>query len=188
MTLAPSSHPALTRDARSWPVLPERNGYEMVEGRWERMAMGNKSLHAAGNITHRLWLFTQTDGGLLLLNESSIQIWPDSPSTYRKPDGMYFAPGRLPGDIVPDEHIHVVPDLVIEGISKNEKGEDILLKTVAYLEAGVRLVWAVYPQTRVVMVYRPARSVSWLSLGDVLSGEDVIPGFSVSVDQIFASV
>ncbi|MFN0094380.1 MAG: Uma2 family endonuclease [Dehalococcoidia bacterium] len=185
MVQAPPTVTAVV-DSCVWPELPERNGYEMVDGQWVRMPIGNKSLHAAGRVIRELWLVTEARGhGRVLQNESSIQVWPGSPNTYRKPDAMYFAPGRLAGDIVPDGHIHAIPDIVVEGISKSEKGVDILEKVTSYLDAGVRLVWLLYPQTRIVMVYRPGRSVSMLGPGDTLTGEDVAPAFALSVEKIF---
>ncbi|MFN0094381.1 MAG: Uma2 family endonuclease [Dehalococcoidia bacterium] len=172
-------------DGCVWPDLPERNGYEMVDGQWVRMPMGNQSLQASFNVIYHLRRAAEEVGGHVLTNESSIQVWPGSPNTYRKPDGMYFMAGRLPGPPVPDGHIHVAPDIVVEGISKSEKGVDILEKVTSYLDAGVRLVWLLYPQTRIVMVYRPGRSVSMLGPSDTLTGEDVAPGFAISIDSVF---
>ena len=47
-----------------------------------------------------------------------------------------------------------------------------------YLEAGVRLVWEINPKIPHVIVYRADGTVSRLLSADVLSGENVIAGFT----------
>jgi Uma2 family endonuclease len=48
------------------------------------------------------------------------------------------------------------------------------------------MVWAVYPGTRTVQAHRPGQGVRVLSEGDTLDGEEVVPGFSLPVSEIFA--
>jgi Uma2 family endonuclease len=55
-----------------------------------------------------------------------------------------------------------------------------------YLNAGVRLVWVVYPEDRQVVVYRPGEAAATLGVGDTLDGGDVLPGFSVALAALFA--
>ena len=57
-----------------------------------------------------------------------------------------------------------------------------------YQKAGVRLVWVIYPESRTVSVYRGDGSVSRLHQNEVLSGEDVIPGFRCEVGSLFPPV
>ena len=47
------------------------------------------------------------------------------------------------------------------------------------------LVWVINLRSRTVMVYRSDGSVSRLRESDVLSGEDVIPGFRCPVRELF---
>ena len=54
-----------------------------------------------------------------------------------------------------------------------------------YLRAGVRVVWVVNPQTRVVRVHRADGTSAWLTEGDELSGDDVLPGFHCRVSALF---
>jgi Uma2 family endonuclease len=57
-----------------------------------------------------------------------------------------------------------------------------------YLLYGVRLVWAVDPEARTITVFAPGREARTLATGDTLDGEDVLPGFTVAVDDIFAQL
>ena len=58
-------------------------------------------------------------------------------------------------------------------------------KVLDYLEARASLVWVVDPRARTVTVYRPDGSASLLRGDDRLLGEEVLPGFSVSLNEIF---
>jgi Uma2 family endonuclease len=49
----------------------------------------------------------------------------------------------------------------------------------------VPLVWVVYPRTKTVVVYRPGHPQTSFGPGDVITGEDILPGFEVQVDDLF---
>ena len=54
-----------------------------------------------------------------------------------------------------------------------------------YIENGVRLGWLIDPQQRRVYVYRPGQAVDVLENPAEVSGEDVLPGFQLNVQQIW---
>jgi len=54
-----------------------------------------------------------------------------------------------------------------------------------WLNAGTSLVWVVNPKRNTIHVYRPARVSHILTAGDIITGEDVVTGFSASVKEIF---
>ena len=53
-----------------------------------------------------------------------------------------------------------------------------------YLEAGVKLVWVIYPKQRRAFVRRPDGTVTLIPADGVLSGEDVLPGFEAALRDI----
>jgi Uma2 family endonuclease len=53
-----------------------------------------------------------------------------------------------------------------------------------WLDAGVRLVWVVYPARREIVIHR-ADSATTLTETDTLKGEDVVPGFMLPVADVF---
>jgi Uma2 family endonuclease len=55
-----------------------------------------------------------------------------------------------------------------------------------WLDAGVRLVWVVDPQARLAAVHHPGGLVTVLREHGVLDGEDVLPGFRLSLAPLFA--
>jgi Uma2 family endonuclease len=79
----------------------------------------------------------------------------------------------------------VVPDLTVEVISESNSANAVARKIDEYFGANVRKVWVVYPSTNKIYVYDSATRVRILQLGDELDGEDVIPGFHVSLSTLF---
>jgi Uma2 family endonuclease len=54
-----------------------------------------------------------------------------------------------------------------------------------YRSAGVRLGWLIDPLHQQVEIYRPGRDVEVLQSPIMLSGEDVLPGFTIDLSSIF---
>lgn len=54
-----------------------------------------------------------------------------------------------------------------------------------YLENGLRLGWLIDPKNRVVEVYRQGQAVEVLYSPIRLSGEDVLPGFVLKLEELW---
>ena len=80
------------------------------------------------------------------------------------------------------------PDLAVEVLSPDQPAGEFADKLQFYLLHRVRLVWVVDPEARTIRVYRPGEGARLLQAGDTLDGGDVLPGFSVPVDDIFAEI
>lgn len=104
----------------------------------------------------------------------------------RAPDVAFIAKDRLPADEIPEGFIELVPYLVVEVVSPGDTRRYVREKAEEWLNAGVRLVWILYPATRTAMVYRSLSDVTNLAESDFLDGEDVVPGFSCRLGEIFA--
>jgi len=76
----------------------------------------------------------------------------------------------------------IAPDFVIELRSATDNLEMLQQKMREYLDAGVRLGWLINPQQQQVEIYRVGQEVEVRNLPAELSGEDVLPGFSLSLD------
>ena len=100
------------------------------------------------------------------------------------PDLSYVARARLPSE----RHLHAAPDLAIEILSSDQHMAHFLDKIQFYLLYGVRLVWVIDPATATVTVQVPGEEARILSSGETLDGGDLLPGFSVAVDDIFAQM
>ena len=54
-----------------------------------------------------------------------------------------------------------------------------------FLEAGSRLVWLIAPQARSATIYRPDGSARLVREPESLDGEDVLPGLSIPLGELF---
>ena len=108
-----------------------------------------------------------------------------NPDTVREPDAYYISADKLPLNVRVAGYYEVVPDMVAEIRSPSDTLTEFNAKVRMWLEFGVRLVLAIYPDTRAVRVHRRDGSTLDLSYDDTLEGEDVIPGFSCPVRDIF---
>lgn len=57
-------------------------------------------------------------------------------------------------------------------------------KLAEYRNAGVKLIWVVNPNSRSVRVHRLDHTVSEFTETDIITGESVIPGFSILVSEL----
>ena len=79
----------------------------------------------------------------------------------------------------------VVPNLAVEVVSPHDLVEELMAKIQEYFQAGVELVWVVYPQQRTVHVYQSLTSVHVRTATDELDGGTVLPGFRLTVASLF---
>ncbi|MDJ0661135.1 MAG: Uma2 family endonuclease [Crocosphaera sp.] len=76
----------------------------------------------------------------------------------------------------------ICPDFIIELRSSSDRLQPLQEKMLEYLDAGLRLGWLINPQDHTVEIYRPQQPTETLSVPVSLSGEDVLPGFTLWLD------
>jgi Uma2 family endonuclease len=97
----------------------------------------------------------------------------------------FVAAGRLEGDKAPKGHITIAPDLAVEVVSPGDPLSLIETKVAEYRSAGVKLIWVIVPETRTVLIRRLDGSCAEVGATGQLSGEDVLPGFTCAVADLF---
>ena len=166
--------------------LSDEVAYELVGGKLVERNMGGESSEIAVAINSLLWTHCHALSlGRVFGPDAGYQIYGEDSDKVRRPDGSFIAKGRLPNDLPPKGHINVCPDLVIEVVSPHDLAIEIDVKVEEYLQAGVRLIWVVYPETKHVLVYRTGSTVQRLGVEDELAGEDVLPEFRLAIGKIF---
>jgi Uma2 family endonuclease len=119
-------------------------------------------------------------------------------------DGVYRFVGAETG-LVPDigfysverralvadrrKFIPFAPDLAVEVASPNQRRNEMAAKARVYLRGGTRLVWMIWPGRQQIDVWRQEQTsgpIATLGSGDLLDGEDIIPGFTYPVADVFA--
>lgn len=161
----------------------EWDGFELEEGIPVEVPISSFSSWVGGRAYFYLESAARIHGGTTFPQDSALQCWPDRPRHFRKPDAMYFQPGVLSWPLPPVPT--VAPGIVVEVISPTEIGTRIEAKNREYLQAGVRLLWVIYPETQTVYVLRADETVTLLGPGGTLTGEDVLPGLSIAVNDLF---
>jgi Uma2 family endonuclease len=107
------------------------------------------------------------------------------PDTVRAPDVAFVSRERFP-DPVDLGYPALAPDLAVEVLSPDDRPGETLAKVGDWLTAGSRLVWVVDAGRRVVRVYRQDGSETLLTEGEVLNGEEVVPGFACPLASILS--
>jgi Uma2 family endonuclease len=109
----------------------------------------------------------------------------------RVPDIMIYSTDRLEAYKAEtpdwkDKPYLLRPDLCVEVISQNDKYPEVEAKVIEYLADGVRLVWVINPHAKSVTIYTTgSEQITRLTAGHTLTGGDVLPDFSVPVNDIF---
>ena len=108
-----------------------------------------------------------------------------SPDRVRAADVLYISDRRYAQRTITAGFLDVASELVVEILSPRDTVMDLTEKLREYFAIGVTLVWVIDPSARRVFVYRALTEVRELTEADRLSGEDVVPGFDLSVAALF---
>lgn len=113
---------------------------------------------------------------------------PEGASRNRRPDFAFVSFERWPINRprpYRDNAWDVVPDLAVEVTSPTDSAEEQLQKVVEYFQAGVGLVWVVYPKVRCIHVYDAWNRIRVVTEADILDGGVVLPSFQFALDRLF---
>ncbi len=103
----------------------------------------------------------------------------------RCPDVSYITPELLTQFGV---NFTVLPQsfpLIAEIVSPTDQAEEVFTKVREYLESGCQEVWLVFPESQWVLIITQQQQ-RLFNLGEVASTQIVLPGFSISVDELLA--
>ncbi len=84
-----------------------------------------------------------------------------------------------------EQFVPLCPDFVVELRLPSDKLKTIQNKMQEYLDNGAKLGWLIDPQCQVVEIYRPRQQVKILHSPKTVSGENILPGFSLDLTEIF---
>jgi Uma2 family endonuclease len=118
---------------------------------------------------------------------SSSTIFKLPNGSQRSPDVAWVEGSRW-GDLTPEERKKfppLAPDFIIELRSSSDSLSDLQKKMAEYQANGVRLGWLINPQQQQVEIYRLGQKTEVLQSPTTLSGEDVLPGFTLDVRAIW---
>lgn len=158
--------------------------YELWEGRLARRR-ASKPRHGstAGRIAGYVFAYLIAHPiGEVFIAEAGFRAGPGE-SLYC-PDASYVSYERMAG-VSLDEFVPFAPDIAIEVRSPDNTHRQLERKARHYLAHGARRVWVFYPRNKTVRVHHPTALVEMLRTDDLLTAEDVLPGFAVRVGDLF---
>ena len=77
------------------------------------------------------------------------------------------------------------PDFVVELMSSSDTLEKTKAKMKEYMGNGARLEWLINRKQKQIEIYRQNQGVEILEFPQTVSGEDVLPGFVLDLEEIW---
>ena len=185
--LRPSPGTATEDDALALLESPRKRICELIDGTLIEKAKGFRESLLASYLLVLLDRFVRPRNlGLVVGADTFQRLWP---GRLRVPDVAFsawsaFPERRVPTAAIPD----LVPDLAIEVLSKSNTRREMALKRDDYFKTGTQLVWEIDPRKGRVSVYTSPKDVTVLLRSDTLTGDPVLPGFSLPLAELFSEL
>ena len=138
------------------------------------------------NMERKLGDFVEDQQVGTLLKAAGIWI-EGQPDTVRKADIAYVSDANMQIATLNYGYPESVPDLLVDLVGPTDRLPFVKENAQMWSEHGVPLVWVAYLGGHTVDVYRADGTTSTLTSNDTLDGDDVLPGFTCQVCDIFAA-
>lgn len=163
--------------------------YELVRGEVIELAPANDEHgEIASNIATAFNNYSRPRGMGRTRVETGYRLEQD-PDTVRGPDVSFVLLPRGTGVTLTRRFVPNAPDIAVEVVSPSNTAAEIERKVREYLAVGSQRVWVVYPATgrsaRRVVVYRADGVILAFNSDDVITDEELLPGFSLPLAEIF---
>jgi Uma2 family endonuclease len=167
--------------------LADQGRYELVDGQLVEKPMAKKSNELAARVAGKLFVYLDRNPIARIYNEQGFRCFgrDGDKGRIRKPDVAVVLNDRVATDAGEEAFFSIRPDIAIEVMSPTDLVEDLQDKLEDYFSAQVPLVVIIHPTTRSIEVRRGRNEIEILSAGDVLSGEPVLSGFELKVEDLF---
>ena len=137
------------------------------------------------NLTYHLEAWARRDGtGLCFASNAGFTL-PNN--AIRSPDASWIRRERWDSltQQQKDRFAPICPDFVAQLRSRTDSLPVLLRKMEEYIANGASLGWLIDPSTLRVYVYRPNKEVMVLESPESVSGEPVLPGFTLNVIELW---
>jgi len=163
--------------------LIKNKGYEFVNGKLEKKEMPTAK-HSG--IATRLTI----EFGIYLKNNKIGRVYGDNTlfqigANRRIPDVAFVSASKIPQTGEPLDIWNFAPDLAIEVISPSERHNKVEQKIREYFAAGVKQVWKIVPEFKTLTIYFSMTETKILTEDDVITCEEILPGFNLKLSDIF---
>jgi len=164
----------------------EGRGYDLIDGNLVERNMGRESCRAGSQFTAFLSIYANATGlGWVYGSDMGFRCFP-SRNTVRFADAAFVSLKRSPLETYDDTgYCEIPPEVVVEAFSIHDRQSELLEKVDAWLSAGAIVVWVPYPLREIVHEHRQGREIRVLNSADLIAAEDVLPGFSLKVEELY---
>jgi Uma2 family endonuclease len=168
-------------------IVPSDMLYEVVDGEIREKIVGAQEIEIASLLHGFLFSF--------LLQKKLGRVLPEmifridvAKDLQRRPDVAFVSHSTWPANRrAPKVSVwDLVPDLAVEVVSPSNSAADVQRKIHEYFDAGVSVVWVVYPEQKNIYIYASPTKIQVLQLGDELDGGDLLPGFKLPLSALFS--
>jgi Uma2 family endonuclease len=173
-----------TEDDAIWLEEHKDRLCELVDGVLVEKAMSSFESLIAAVLIRLIGNFLDTNNLGVLLGADG-QLWI-LPTKMRLPDVSFIRWERFPGGKLPSDRVYrIAPDLAVEILSAGNTAKEMDYKLSDYFQAGVRLVWYIDPESRTARIYTALDQMHEIDANGQLDGQDVLPGFSLRLGELF---
>ena len=152
---------------------------------YKKVSSGQEHGEIAMNLGSPLHQFVKARRlGRVFGSDTGVQL-ERGPDTVREPDMAFISAERMPLDVRERRYAQVVPDLVVEIVSPSDRPIPVYDKAQMWLRHGALLVWIIDPETRTILALPQSGPTRTYTEDDTLDGDDVLPGFTCAVRDIF---
>ena len=157
---------------------------ELIDGVLVEKAVGTAESMMGSHIFGHIWTHVRAhDLGVVLAGDGFIRI---RKGLVRAPDVTFIPWSSLPNGEYPKEtYWSVTPGLIVEVLSPTNRRAEIDRKLREFFKVGCPLAWVVNPKSKTAKVYTAPDRFTELTGRGVLKADPVLPGFTVSLAEVF---
>ncbi len=146
---------------------------------------GGETGRRNAEINRQLGNWAKQDGAGVVFDSNTEFRLPNGAN--RSPDASWILKSRWEAIPEPEREKFppTCPDFVIELLSPSDNLEETQLKMQEYIANGARLGWLIDPKNKRVWAYT-GDGVQILDRPKALSGEPLLPGFTLDLTEIFS--
>jgi len=180
-TVTPKQFEQLCAEYRDWRLELTSTGELIV-----MPPTGLETGRRCSNLTYQLAAWSRQDGTGVCFGSSAGFTLPNG--AIRSPDVSWIKHEKW--DSLTKQQRErfgpLCPDFVAELSSLSDHLSDLRKKMLEYIEDGASLGWLIDPFKRQVYVYRPDEAVVILDSPETVSGEPLLRGFRLNVNEIWS--